>query len=295
MAREADHVQDEALLHELMRLAGEVESGIAASQFRFGACEAYHGLVLHRIAELRESRIAGLQTINEFMSRRLAPAVATCGNVAQRLKGLAERIGQASALLATRVGIARERQNQALLASMDRRAKLQLRLQQTVEGLSVAAITYYAAGLVVYLAKAAQRAGARIEPDIVVGVTIPIVVVAMLWSLRRMRRGSSRRDRSSGDVAVPVCRHRGARRIETRAHRVRGRSRHRRRTRLRRSRHRQVHRGARARGALAADERGRGLRLRLRPRTAARLVQRLPRATGCFAQAEVETRAGAGG
>jgi uncharacterized membrane-anchored protein len=188
MARDAGDEHDEALLHELMRLAGEVESGIAASQFRFGACEAYHGLVLRRIAELRETRIAGLQTIDEFMSRRLAPAVATCGNVAQRLKGLADRIGQASALLATRVGIARERQNQALLASMDRRAKLQLRLQQTVEGLSVAAVAYYVAGLVGYLAKAAQRAGLRIEPDIVVGITIPLVAAAMLWSLRRMRR-----------------------------------------------------------------------------------------------------------
>jgi uncharacterized membrane-anchored protein len=179
---------DEALLQELMRLAAEVESGIAASQFRFGACEAYHGLVLRRIAELREARVAGLQTIDEFMSRRLAPAVATCTNVAQRLKGLADRIGQASALLATRVGIARERQNQALLASMDRRAKLQLRLQQTVEGLSVAAIAYYVAGLVGYLAKAANRAGLGVDPDLAVGAAIPLVVIAMLWSLRRVRR-----------------------------------------------------------------------------------------------------------
>jgi uncharacterized membrane-anchored protein len=179
---------DEALLHELMRLAAEVESGIAASQFRFGACEAYHGLVQRRIAELRESRLPGLQTIDEFMSRRLAPAAATCANVSQRLKGLAERIGQASALLATQVGIAREQQNQALLASMDRRAKLQLRLQQTVEGLSVAAIVYYVAGLIGYLAKAGKGAGARIDPDIAVGVAIPFVAAAMLWTLRRMRR-----------------------------------------------------------------------------------------------------------
>jgi uncharacterized membrane-anchored protein len=179
---------DEKLLHELMRLAAEVESGIAASQFRFGACEAYHGLVLRRIAELRESRQPGLQTIDEFMSRRLAPAAATCANVAQRLKGLAERIGQASALLATQVGIAREHQNQALLASMDRRAKLQLRLQQTVEGLSVAAIVYYMAGLVGYLAKAARSAGARIDADIAVGVSIPLVAALALWGVRRMRR-----------------------------------------------------------------------------------------------------------
>jgi uncharacterized membrane-anchored protein len=195
MARHEPHapareqaVHDENLLHELMRLAAEVESGIAASQFRFGACEAYHGLVLRRIAELRETRVTGLQTIDEFMSRRLAPAAATCANVAQRLKGLAERIGQTSALLATRVGIAREQQNQALLASMDRRAKLQLRLQQTVEGLSVAAIVYYVAGLVGYLAKALAAGGLHIAPDLAVGVSIPLVAMIMVLSLRRMRR-----------------------------------------------------------------------------------------------------------
>lgn len=190
MARDttSDGSHDEALLHELMRLAAEVESGIAASQFRFGACEAYHGLVRRRIAELRESRLPGLQTIDEFMSRRLAPAAATCANVSQRLTDLAERIGQASALLATRVGIAREQQNQALLASMDRRAKLQLRLQQTVEGLSVAAIVYYVAGLIGYLAKAAKGGGLRVEPDVVVGISIPIVAVLMIWTVRRMRK-----------------------------------------------------------------------------------------------------------
>jgi uncharacterized membrane-anchored protein len=193
MAREGG--DDEALLHELTGLAAEVESGIAASQFRFGACEAYHGLVQRRIAELREERLSGLQTVDEFMSRRLAPAAATCANVAQRLKGLADRIGQASALLATRVGIARERQNQALLASMDRRAKLQLRLQQTVEGLSVAAIVYYAAGLVAYVAKAARGIGLAIDPDIAAGVSIPIVGAVMLWSLRRMRARLAREAR----------------------------------------------------------------------------------------------------
>jgi uncharacterized membrane-anchored protein len=186
MARE--NADDEALLHELMRLAAEVESGIAASQFRFGACEAYHGLVLRRVAELRESRLPGLQTIDEFMSRRLAPAAATCSNISQRLKGLADRIGQASALLATRVGIEREHQNQALLASMDRRAKLQLRLQQTVEGLSIAAIVYYVAGLIGYLAKAARGGGWRVDPDIVVGVSIPVVAVIMFGLVRRMRK-----------------------------------------------------------------------------------------------------------
>ena len=179
---------DEALLQQLTRLAAEVESGLAASQFRFGACRAYFELVTTRIAELREKRLPGVQTIEEFMARRFTPAVATCTTVSQRLHDLSERVAQASALLSTRVDIARERQNQALLGSMDRRAKLQLRLQQTVEGLSVAAIVYYVAGLVGYLAKALKAGGVGVEPDLAVGVVIPLVAVLVLLAVRRARR-----------------------------------------------------------------------------------------------------------
>lgn len=179
---------DEALLQELTRLAAEVESGLAASQFRFGACRAYHELVTRRIAELRERRLSGIQTIEEFMARRLSPAVATCATVSQRLHGLSERVAQASSLLSTRVDIARERQNQALLASMDRRAKLQLRLQQTVEGLSVAAIVYYVTGLVGYVAKAGKAGGLPIQPDLLVGLAVPVLAVLVMAALRRARQ-----------------------------------------------------------------------------------------------------------
>jgi len=104
------------------------------------------------------------------------------------VRGLAERVSQASALLSTRVDIARERQNQALLASMDRRAKQQLRLQQTVEGLSVAAIVYYVAGLLGYAAKALHAGGMPVDPDVVVGVAIPFVAALVFWAVRRSRR-----------------------------------------------------------------------------------------------------------
>jgi len=184
----AEGGNDETLLHELTRLAAEVERCLAASQFRFGACRAYHELVTTRIAELRERRLPGLQSIEEFMARRLTPAVATCATVSQRLHDLSERVAQASGLLSTRVDIARERQNQALLASMDRRAKLQLRLQQTVEGLSVAAIVYYVAGLVGYAAKAGKAAGLPLQPDLAVGLAIPFVGLGVVLALRRARR-----------------------------------------------------------------------------------------------------------
>ena len=179
---------DETLLHEVTRLAAEVERGLALTQFRFSACRAYSELVTTRITELRERRLPGVQPIGEFMARRFAPAVATCATVSQRLHGLSERVARASSLLSTRVDIARERQNQALLGSMDRRAKLQLRLQQTVEGLSVVAIVYYAASLVGYLAKALKSAGIPVEPDRAAGASIPVLALVAVLALKRARR-----------------------------------------------------------------------------------------------------------
>ncbi len=190
---------DEELLHGLTRLAAEVESGLSASQFRFGACRAYFELVMRRIGELREQRLPGVQTIDEFMSRRFTPAVDTCNTVSQRLHDLSERVSQASSLLSTRVDIARERQNQKLLASMDRRAKLQLRLQQTVEGLSVAAICYYAAGLVGYGAKALKATGLRIDPDLAVGVAIPLVALGVFAAVRKARRHVNQAEGQNSD------------------------------------------------------------------------------------------------
>ena len=186
--------EDEALLQELTRLAAEVESGLAASQFRFGACRAYYELVMRRVAELRETRLPGMQTLDEFMARRFTPAVATCTTVSQRLHDLSERVAQASSLLSTRVDIARERQNQSLLASMNRRAQMQLRLQQTVEGLSVAAISYYLVGLVGYAAKGLKAADVPVNADLAMGLSIPVVALVVMVALRRARKRLAAQD-----------------------------------------------------------------------------------------------------
>ncbi|HEY7609177.1 MAG TPA: DUF3422 domain-containing protein [Alphaproteobacteria bacterium] len=182
------------LLARLTGLAAEVERRSAAGNYRFGAARAYYALVCHRIAELREARIAGVQTAGEFMDRRLAPAMRSCVSVAERLESLSVRIARAAQLLRTRVEVALEEQNRDLLESMNRRAQLQLRLQQTVEGLSVAAISYYVVGLVGYAAKAIMHAGVPLDAELAQGAAIPLVVLFVFLGVRRIRR-LLRRDR----------------------------------------------------------------------------------------------------
>ncbi|MFZ2295134.1 MAG: DUF3422 family protein, partial [Polaromonas sp.] len=136
--------------------------------------------------ELREKPIPGTQTLGEFMQRRLSPAIATVAATAQRLSSLSERVARTSALLRTRVDIATEIQNQLLLEKLTRGQELQLRLQSTVEGLSIAAISYYVVSLLLYGGKAIKAAGAPINPEIAAGALIPLVLWVVWRTTRRI-------------------------------------------------------------------------------------------------------------
>ena len=184
--RTANRDDEPALLDRLTRLAGQVESQYAATHSRFSASSAYFELVDRRIKDIAESRLAGMQTIGEFMDRRLTPARSTCEWAARRQDALSQRVSRMSNLLRTRVEIEQQQSSQALLATMNQRQDLQLKLQSTVEGLSVAAITYYIVGLVTYLAKGGKALGWPLSPESTAAIAIPLVAVSVWLSLRRL-------------------------------------------------------------------------------------------------------------
>jgi uncharacterized membrane-anchored protein len=184
----ADEAAEPGLLNSLTRLEAEIENQQSETRWRFSASNAYYELVQRRIDDLREQRIQGLQTFREFIERRLAPAMNTCRSIAARQEALSQRVGRTTRLLSTRVDLTRERQNQALLESMNRRARLQLRLQTTVEGLSVAAITYYCSALVGHATEALKIEGFHVEPDLAMGASIPIIAVLAWFGIHHLRR-----------------------------------------------------------------------------------------------------------
>jgi uncharacterized membrane-anchored protein len=190
--------QEPQLLGEVTHLAAMIERLSGESNFRFSAARAYHSLVRQRGAELREERLTGVQTLTGFLDRRFGPAMAFCDSVANRIEAAAQRVARASSLLRTRVEIERETQNQEMLAAMNRRASLQLRLQETVEGLSVAAVTYYAVGLFGYLAKAAGSAGVPINPELATGLSVLPIALGVALAIRYLRRSVLGRTAAEG-------------------------------------------------------------------------------------------------
>ncbi len=182
-------VEDEQrLLNELTQLAAEIERISAKSSQRFNASSMYYEIVKLRVSELREKRIQGLQMIKEFMEQRLTSAMGSCALVNDKLETLSTRVERASSLLRTRVEISMEKQSRDLLHSMDKRAHLQLRLQETVEGLSIVVLSYYLLGLVSYGLKAIKAAGVKLDAELATGIAIPIVVGAVFFLVRRIRR-----------------------------------------------------------------------------------------------------------
>ncbi|MEM1373793.1 MAG: DUF3422 domain-containing protein [Pseudomonadota bacterium] len=177
----------EGTLRELIALSSELENMSAKAAFRFSATRAYEAIVNQRIEVLREERFNGRQTFREFMMRRYDPAMRTVVATEQRLRDMSERALRAGDLLRTSVDVERQAQNQKLLESMDKRADLQLRLQKTVEGLSVVAISYYAVNLVVYaLSPAALPLG--MSNLVLFGIATPLTVLAVWWLVRRIRQ-----------------------------------------------------------------------------------------------------------
>ncbi len=189
---QANTDSDESLLNNLAQLAAQVESATAEHSYRFSAARAYDAIVRERMSQMREKPFAGIQTFCEYLQRRLAPAIATVNATSERLEALAERVARASALLRTRVEIATEAHNQQLLEKLTRGQALQLRLQSTVEGLSVAAITYYVVSLIFYLGKAMKASGIDLNPEMLAGFSAPFVLVLswrMIQKIHRSIRG----------------------------------------------------------------------------------------------------------
>lgn len=182
-----DLAQPEETLDRLLTIAAELEKLQSESAFRFGATTAYNALVNQRVAVLREERFAGRQTFSEFMMRRFDPAMRTVKANETRLQQITERAIRAGDLLRTRVDVDRSAQNQLLLESMNTRADLQLRLQRTVEGLSVVAISYYAINLVAYMLAPLSTPLGISKTTLTAAAVIP--VIGLVWLvINRLRR-----------------------------------------------------------------------------------------------------------
>lgn len=170
------------LLGALTEIEAQLETYRAETNRRFSATRAYHELVNDRLEGMEESAVNGYFSLSEFLNRRLDPALRTCESLQIWMDDLSRRIERASDLLRTRVNLNLQEQNRSLLSAMNRRSQLQFRLQETVEGLSIAAISYYMVGLLSYLLNGLPLEHWGMSKKVLLSACIPLVVVAV-WAV----------------------------------------------------------------------------------------------------------------
>jgi uncharacterized membrane-anchored protein len=188
MRRAHQLIDNQRLLDELTALAAELEAGAAASHFRFGASRAYHEIIQLRLQAIGERKVDVFPTWTSFLARRLSPAMRTCVTTEERQATLSEKLSRAANLLRTRVDVELEKQNRDLLKSMNERTRLQLRLQTTVEGLSVAAVSYYVVGLFHYLMEGLHQKGVPVDVTLATALFVPVAVLAIWFTVRGIRK-----------------------------------------------------------------------------------------------------------
>ncbi len=179
------------LLKRLSALLASSEAQSTRTAFRFGASRAYHAIVKNRLELIQEEKEGSYTAISAFFSARLDPAIETCNAVETRQARLSNQVERAIDLLRTGITFELEQQNRDLLQDMNRRARLQMRLQGIVQGISIAALAYYLSGLTVYLAKGLKDAGwlpKDVTADMVAALALPITILASWAFMERVRR-----------------------------------------------------------------------------------------------------------
>jgi uncharacterized membrane-anchored protein len=174
--------EERTLMQQLSILSTRLEIYRTETNYRFSATRAYHDLVLTRLKNIREVEVEGHMTAAEFMTRRLTPGLRTCESVQNWMEDLSRRIERAGDMLRTRVNLTLQEQNKGLLSAMNRRSRLQFRLQETVEGLSVAAISYYTVGLLGYLLGGLPLEAWHLHKNAVLALLVPLVL-GTVWGV----------------------------------------------------------------------------------------------------------------
>lgn len=185
--------ENQNILNRLYRIAMDLEALMIDNQFRFAASRAYFGIVEQRLEAINEGEYLDYVTFKLFLLRRIMPAIHTCEAVERRQSALAEKISRASDLLRTQLDLDLQAQNQRLLIALNERSEMQYRLQQTVEGLSVVAISYYGVSLLYYLFRGIP-APFGLSLNALVALSVPVVAASVWMAVRRIRKGHKAHD-----------------------------------------------------------------------------------------------------
>ncbi|WP_114563138.1 DUF3422 family protein [Ephemeroptericola cinctiostellae] len=181
LTQTSDEPVQRELLAQLLEIAKNIEHHRNQLSARFNASQAYYDLVQFSYGKLYEENFGTLQRLQTFIERRLGPAIRTCTSVKLRLEDISQRVDRIAELLQTEINLQIQVQNTAMLSGMHQSTRMQLKMQKTVESISIVALTYYALGVLGYLFAGIVPS----EYKTMVMTILVIPVAGLIWHMQR--------------------------------------------------------------------------------------------------------------
>lgn len=173
-----------AYLHALTL---QLNQTVEFTSYRFSASRAYGEILNRRLTRLGERTSSGFSTLERYLANRVDPALATCLAIEKRQTDLGQKLERVTEFLNTRIGLEVQLQNAQVMDRISKTSDSQYRLQRTVEGLSVIAISYYAIGIIGYLLNGLSVA-VHFSKPVATAVLVPLVLGMVWFSIRRVTR-----------------------------------------------------------------------------------------------------------
>ncbi|WP_404406464.1 DUF3422 family protein [Pelagibacterium halotolerans] len=171
-------------LHALSVRSGQISEKLG---YRFSAAQAYGEILRMRLDKLREATLGHGSSLTTFIGNRVEPALATCEAINKRIAVLSAKIERGIELLNLRIGLDMQIQNTQVLETIARTSQSQFRLQRTVEGLSIIAITYYLLGIIGY-ALAGPLSVLHWDKTMALSIAAPFALLGVWLSMRAIRK-----------------------------------------------------------------------------------------------------------
>ena len=178
-------------LSQLHALTLQLNKTIERTSYRFSASQAYADILDRRLTRLGEQTTVSFSTLERYLGNRIEPALATCLAIEKRQKDLGQKLEWVTEFLNTRIGLEVQMQNMQVMDRISKTSQSQYRLQKTVEGLSVIAISYYALGIVGYLLNGMAEVVEFSKPAATAAL-VPLVVGLVWYGVRRITKVHSK-------------------------------------------------------------------------------------------------------
>lgn len=189
----ADPAQLQAWLSQLTEALAQVSHLGDENRYHLTSAVPYDSIIRTTIEDLREQPLERLESLGVYVARRIRGIADGYQRLIHRIEALEQSFEGMVSIIRTRIDLSMEQQNLAMLSSLDRTAKLQVRLQRMVESLSVVVQAYYLTGLANYGFNAMEHRGWLADANTATALSIPAwfgLAFLLTWQAKRfLERG----------------------------------------------------------------------------------------------------------